>query len=180
MSSSSSLLIFVLLVASMVHSKDGVTYYVLPTEPLKACTSNFSCPLGEVCQTLDNYARHSNHLLYHNVSNTLTFNFTCGLHKYSEHIRLQNFSTIVMQGMSLPENVVVQMPVNFSQQFNIIFSNMSDVIIKNINFKYPLVKVEKVGIFRIESSQLYGRESEIYWGGVSSNITIVDAQVEVV
>ena len=111
---------------------DEVTYYVLPTDPLPmVCNNNNSCLLGEICQTLNDYAKHSSHFFALNTMSNITLYFMCGLHEYTEQLSILNISTLIMQGMSAARNTIIQMPANdTSNQFSIVFSSVGTVRIR--------------------------------------------------
>lgn len=168
-------------IVALLGAAEAEYYIVLPTDPLSSavCPTNNSCPSDKVCQTMDDYARNSSLYFSPNKSN-ITLYFMCGLHRCTEQLVIHDLEIVVMQGTPISGNVIIQMPVNASHNFSWIFSNVSTVHVKNITFKYPLVTIKNVINFTVESAYCHGNENATAWGGVSSNISIIQSHAVII
>lgn len=172
-------LLLILKLVILIQSQ--ATYYVLPTNPhLNNCTGNNSCSSGEICQTLNDYAKNSSQFFIPNKMSSISLKFMCGLHRFTEQLDVHNISTIILQGMSTARNTVIQMPADVTlNQFSLIFSNITTLRIRNITLYYPLMSVTDVSTTRVENVQCYGNENATSWYGVSSNLTFVRSQAAI-
>ena len=140
-------------------TKEGVVYYVSPTEPLSSCPGNSSCPPGQLCHTMDYLVEHSSKFFSSDHIN-VTLIFMCGVHNYTKDLTVQNLHSFIMKGAAeSKENVIIDHQFGTQlgkpnctiiQFFNIGFVNITTLtmICPSINLKDNLITVK--------SSNLYG------------------------
>ena len=88
-----SSLLFILALCSFISVLQamavGEVYYVLPTESSHSvsCPGINSCPPGQTCHTMDNYARNSIATFSHQTCKVnATLYFMCGLHNCTKQL----------------------------------------------------------------------------------------------
>ena len=150
-------LIFIVILAS--ETKQGVVYYVSPTEPLSSCPGNSSCPPGQHCYTVDYLAEHGSEFFSPDQVN-VTLIFMCGVHNYTKDLSVQNLHSFVMKGAAESrENVIVdhQFVAQLGKpSYTIIqFFNISSVNIANLIMRCPAINLKESHI-TVKSSSLYG------------------------
>ena len=140
-------------------TKEGVVYYVSPTEPLSSCPGNTSCPPGQLCHTMDYLVEHSSKFFSSDRIN-VTLIFMCGVHNYTKDLTVQNLHSFIMKGAAeSKENVIIDH--QFGAQLGkpnctiIQFFNVSFVNITILTMRCPSINL-KDGLITVKSSSLYG------------------------
>ena len=121
---------FTLMITLMIGlnqvSEGSVVYYVLPTEPLNSCpiATNISCPSNQVCHTMDYLAEHRSHFFprdyYH-----ITLIFMCGVHNYTQDLRVQNHYSFIMKGETgAKKNTIISMLPQVKQCARFVHTNL--------------------------------------------------------
>ena len=155
-----ALLIFLILFGGFVSEGECVVYRVLPTKPIDSCPGNgSSCPLGQLCVTMDYLVEHSSKLFSSDHVNVILV-FMCGVHNYIKDLTVQNLHSFVMKGATESrENVIIDHQFGTQPKCTIIqFFNISLVNITNLTIRCPAIKVKESHI-SVKSSTIYGYRS---------------------
>ena len=152
--------LLIILFRGFVSEGECVVYRVLPTNPIDSCPGNgSSCPLGQLCVTMDYLVEHSSKLFSSDHIN-VTLVFVCGIHNYTKDLTVQNLHSFVMKGATESrENVIIDHQFGTQPKCTIIqFFNISLVNITNLTIRCPAIKVKESHI-SVKSSTIYGYRS---------------------
>ena len=139
-----SILMFGLTSILAETEKEGVIYYVSPTEPLSSCPGNSSCPHGQLCHTMDYLVEHSSEFFSPDQV-SVTLMFRCGVHNYTKDLTVQNLHSFVMEGAAESPRKNVTADHQFVAQNGepnctvLQFFNVSFVNITNLTFRSPAI-----------------------------------------
>ena len=143
----------------LAETKEGVIYYVSPTEPLSSCPGNSSCPPNQHCHTMDYLAEHSSEFFSPDQVN-VTLIFMCGVHNHTKDLTVRNHHSFVMKGATESrENVIINHQI--VSQFGkpnctiIQFFNISSVNITTLTLRCPAMNLKESHI-TLKSCNLYG------------------------
>ena len=142
-----------------VSEHESKFYYVAPTQSLKSCPVNSSCPPGQHCYTMDYLAEHRSEYFSPDHTN-LTLMFLCGVHNYTKNLTIHNLRSFVLKGApEFTDNVIIDMFLK--NQFGkprctaIHFFNVSYVSITTLTLRCLSITIES-GFITINNSKLYG------------------------
>ena len=150
-------LFFVLIFGSLcIRPTDGKVYYVKPINHLSSCPGNRSCPPGQLCHTMDYFAKHSSELFSPERIN-ITLIFMCGVHNYTKDLIVQNLHSFVMKGAAESrENVIIDHQFVGEPKCTVIrFFNVSFVNITTLTMRCPAIDLTASHI-TVKSSNLNG------------------------
>ena len=148
------------LICILAETKEGVVYYVSPTEPLSSCSGNSSCPPGQLCHTMDYLVENSSEFFSPDYIN-VTLMFMCGVHNYTKDLTVQNLHSLVLKGADeSKENAIINhqfgtQPVGKPKCTIIQIFNISFVNITTLTMRCPSINLEG-GFITVKSSNLYG------------------------
>ena len=150
------------------ETKKDVIYYVSPTEPLNSCPGNSSCPLGQLCHTMDYFAEHSSEFFSTDHVN-VTLIFMCGVHNYTKDLIAQNFHSFVIKGATKSrENVIIDNQIVGESKCTVIqFFNISFVNITTLTMRCPAINLIKSHI-TVKSTNLNG------YPGINESLSFIN------
>ena len=127
-----------------------MVYHVKPVKHLISCPGNSSCPLGQLCHTIDYLAEHSSEFFSPDHVN-VTLIFMCGVHNYTKNLFVQNLHSFVMKGAAESrENVIIDhqfgIQVGKPNCTVIQFFNISFVNITILTMRCPAIKLNEIHI----------------------------------
>ena len=144
---------------------EGVFYYVAPTQSLKSCPVNSSCPSGQQCHTMNYLVEHSSEYFSPDHVN-LTLIFMCGVHNYTKNLTLHSLHSFIMKGATeFTENAIINLFLSVKNQFGAQFSKPSCTVIQFFNVSYVTISTLTLtclsmtferGLITIKNSKLYG------------------------
>ena len=148
--------LLVLISIFAAETKNGVVYYVSPTQPLSSCSGGSSCPPGELCHTIDYLSKHSSEFFSSDHVN-VTLIFICGVHNHTNELTAQNLHSFAMKGAAeSTENVIINHVQYGDSKCTLIqFFNISFVNITNLTMSCPSINM-KHGFIAVKSCNLYG------------------------
>ena len=145
----------------VAENKEGVVYYVSPTEPLSSCPGDSSCQPGQLCHTMDHLAEHSSEFFSSDHIN-ITLIFMCGVHNYTKDLTVTvlNLYLFVMKGATgSRENVIIDhhfgIGVGKPNCTVLQFFNVSFVNITTLMLRCPAMYLDK-SLITVKTSHLYG------------------------
>ena len=148
---SSILLVGMICIPAELKTKNGVVYFVSPTESLSSCSGNScSCPPGQLCHKMDYLAEHSSEFFSpDHVSITLIF--MCGIHNYTKDLTIQNLHSFIMRGAAESrENVIIDhqflVQVDKHDCTIVQFLSVSFVNVTNLTLKCLAINLEASNI----------------------------------
>ena len=153
------LFVFIVTVGILPEPGKSAVYHVLPTEPLRSCVGNSSCPPNQLCHTMDYLVEHSNELFSPDKVN-VTLIFLCGAHNYTKDLTIQNLHSFIMKGATDSKGTTVINMLSVTQHgkpkcTSIHYFNVSSVNITTLTMHCPSISLEN-GLISVKNSSLYG------------------------